>query len=610
MNISIPHSWLKVYLTTDATPQKIAECLSLCGPSVEQLEKIKEDFIYHLEITTNRVDMMSVRGIAREAAAILPHFGFSARLKLNDPPEIETPTPSLPLTIIDKDHLCHRILAVILDNVDLKPSSKKIQDRLKAVGIRSLNNVVDVTNYVMTDIGHPTHVFDYDRIKPKKFIIRTSRAGETVVSLDDKKHTLPGGDVVIDDGSGEIIDLPGIIGMANSVVTDTTKRIILFIETSNPIKIRKTSMTLGIRTIAATLGEKDLDPEMALIALKRGVQLFKKLTGASVASKVYDLYPLPFKRKAVTAPLDLIRQRLEVEISQKEVDKILQSLGFVNGQVPSWRAKDINIPEDIVEEVARVYGYHRLPSYLMATPIPTNYPDENFVLENKIKSWLAGMGLNEIYTNSMVSAELAQQSGIPLNEHLKIKNALSSEWQYLRRSILPQHTQNFPAFEMANTYQSRSGDLPEQRLELVISGFEEFSKLKGVVDALFAKLHLPVEAELTQTAAVINLRPILKKATLYPAYQPLSLFAPVIEDLTFTLPVQTYIGPVITMIKHADKLIAGVELVEIYQQNHTFRITYQSHKKQLSAEMISPLRKKIVAILKTKFKAQLVGELN
>lgn len=246
----------------------------------------------------------------------------------------------------------------------------------------------------------------------------------------------------------------------------------------------------------------------------------------------------------------------------------------------------------------------------MASPISTNYPGTNFNLEFKIKSWLSGWGLNEIYTNSMVSAELARKSGYRLEEHLKIKNALSEDWQYLRRSLLPQHQQNFPAFEMAHTYHPGTGKLPEEKLELIISGFTDWLKLKGIVDALAAKLHTPVDADYKPGAAVIDLSSLLPRAKLYPHYRPLSSFAPVIEDLTFTLPEKTYIGPVIDTIKNTDKLIAAVELTETYQQNHTFKITYQSHTKALSSESITPLRKKIVDLLKTKFKTRLVGQLN
>lgn len=613
MNITIAHSWLKDFLTTNAAPRQIADCLSLCGPSVEKLTKTKNDYLYEIEVTTNRVDIMSVLGIAREASAILPQFGFKAKLHhpTGSDPEVYQTKSTLPLTITDKDHLCHRILAVILNNIELKPSPKIIQERLSAAGIRSLNNVVDITNYIMTEIGHPTHVFDYDRIKTKQLILRNSFRGEKIVSLENKEYTLPGEDIVIDDGTGQIIDLPGIIGTANSIVTDNTKRVIFFLETNNPVQMRRTSMTLGIRTVAATLNEKGVDPETAMIALKRGIQLFKQLTGAHVASKIFDLYPKPYKPKVVTVPLQLIKDRLGIDIPTKTIINILDSLGFdcrlkienskISVTVPSWRAKDISIPEDLIEEVARIYGYHRLPSQIMATAIPTNYPDENFHLEHQIKLWLAGLGLNEIYTNSLVSQNHPGQ--------LKIKNALSVDWQYLRNSLISSHTQSFPAFEIANIYLARPGQLPEERLQLIISGINNFLKLKGIIEVLSEKLHTTVTPEYKQNCAVIDLRPVLKQARTYPHYQPISSHPEMLEDLTFTLPEKTYLGPVITSIKSVHKLIKSVRLSKTYRQNYTFTIKYQSLTKDLSAIDIAPIRKKIVSVLKSQFKTNLVGEL-
>jgi phenylalanyl-tRNA synthetase beta chain len=193
MNILIPHSWLKEYLDTPASPEEIGECLSLCGASVEKIDKVGKDFVYDIEITTNRVDMASVLGIAREATAILPQFDIKARLK-KDPYDsklknqksklkITTQNAKLPLTIKDDNKLCQRVLGVVLKNVKLGPSPKKIQDRLNKAGIRSLNNAVDITNYIMTELGHPAHVFDYDRIKTKKLILRKAKKGEKIVSL-------------------------------------------------------------------------------------------------------------------------------------------------------------------------------------------------------------------------------------------------------------------------------------------------------------------------------------------------------------------------------------------------------------------------------------------
>jgi len=416
MDIKVLDNWLKEFLTTDAPPQKIAECLSLCGPSVEQLEKTKDDYVYHLEVTTNRVDMMSVLGIAREAAAILPQFGYKARFKTSGTlPEVDQ-TGSFPLEIKVNHQLCPRFSAVVINNVTIKPSPPKIKERLEKSGIRSLNNVVDISNYLMRAYGQPVHTFDCDKIKDK-MILRLSRKGETLTTLDGKTFTLPGEDIVIEDGSKRLIDLCGIMGGANSAVDANTKKVLLFVQTYSAKHIRRTSMILGQRSEAAQIFEKQPDPEQIMSVLLKGIQLFKQLTGGAQSSKIIDIYPQPDKPKSVTAPLQLIKERLGVEITQPEVDKILKSLGFINNQVPSWRAKDINIPEDIVEEVARIYGYHRLPSQIMATAIPTNYPETNFYLEQQIKHWLVGFGLTEIYTNSLIGQNYPGQ--------LKIKNALN-----------------------------------------------------------------------------------------------------------------------------------------------------------------------------------------
>ena len=607
MNITIAHSWLKEFLQTDAPPQKIADCLSLCGPSVEKLTKIKDDFLYEIEVTTNRVDMMSVLGIAREAGAILPQFGFSARLNHDI---YQTPTgsdpvgKSFPLKISVDSKLCPRFTAVVIKNVTVQSSPKNIQNRLESSGIRSLNNVIDISNYLMRAYGQPIHVFDLDKIK-SKMVLRSSKPKETITTLDGKTHLLSGNDIVISDDHNRLIDLCGIMGGLNSSVDQQTKNVLLFIQTYNPVNIRRTSMNLAHRTEAAVIFEKSPDPELVLPVLLQGIQLFKKITNGEQGSKIIDIYPHPYKPKIVTAPLQLIKDRLGIDISQPEVDKILKSLGFINNLVPSWRAEDINIPEDLIEEVARVYGYHRLPSQIMATAIPTNYPDENFHLEHQIKLWLVGLGLNEIYTNSLVSQNRPGQ--------LKIKNALSTDWQYLRNSLIPSHTQSFPAFEIANTYlprqQAGHPQLPEEKLQLIISGVRDFPRLKGIIDVLSAKLHYALSPAYNSNAAVIDLSPVLKNARIYPHYQPISSHPAMLEDLTFTLPEKTYLGPVIDTIKSTHRLIKSVQLSKTYQQNFTFTITYQSMSKDLSTADIAPIRKKIVSLLKTKFQAQLVGKI-
>ena len=196
MNISIPHSWLKEYLKTNATPQKIAECLSLCGPSVEKLTKKGDDWIYDIEVTTNRVDLMSVWGIGREAAAILPQFGYPAKLKTSSTLLEVHQTRAFPLKITVDQKLCPRFTAVVINGVTIKPSPRLVQERLEKSGVRSINNVVDISNYLMRAYGQPVHTFDFDKIK-SKMILRLSSKGENLTTLDGNTFTLPGGYIFI-----------------------------------------------------------------------------------------------------------------------------------------------------------------------------------------------------------------------------------------------------------------------------------------------------------------------------------------------------------------------------------------------------------------------------
>jgi len=652
MNFLIPHSWLKEFLQTEATPAKIADCLSLCGPSVEKIDKHGNDYIYDIEVTTNRVDMMSVMGIAREATAILPQFNIQAKLKQNIYQSKSIPTnnlPQFPLQVKVDSKLCSRFTAVVIKNTTIKPSPVKIRQFLENSGIRALNNVVDISNYLMRAYGQPIHTFDLDKIK-QKMILRRSSKGEKLTTLDNKIFTLSNNDIVIEDAGHRLIDLCGIMGGLNTAVDENTKNVLLFIQTYSPQHIRRTSMTLGQRSEAAQLFEKSVDPELVMPVLLQGIQLFKKLTNGEQGSQIIDIYPQPYQPKTITTSLQLIKDRLGIKISSQNVSQILNSLGFKNKYsqedftitIPSWRAKDISIPEDIVEEVARIYGYHKLPSTLMATPIPTNYPDDNFKLEHQIKTWLADMGLNEIYTNSMVSKTLVKQSQYSLKSHLKIKNALSEEWQYMRRSIIPSHLEalsqnphikNITFFEIAHTYHSKSKSLPEEKLELIISSNKSFSYLKGIIEALFAKLHLQPQFKPKKNSAeiviknksvatigpsrinpevqiaLLSLKPILNQAQLYPQYQPLSPHSPILEDMTFTLPAKTYLGPVIETIKKSHKLVQKVKLTKTYQKNYTFNITYQSQIQPLNDKMVAPIRKKIVSTLSKKFRAKLVGKL-
>lgn len=645
MNILIPNSWLKDYLKTDATSKEFAKAMSLTSVSIERLEKVGDDIVFDIEVTTNRPDLMSIEGIAREASAVLPQQGFKAEFM---PHTYQNQQPTVGesdlLDIRNDPSLVHRILAVILE-VKLMPSPNLISDRLEKTGIRSLNNVVDVTNYIMREVGHPSHVFDYDRLQNHTLIIRKSKKGEKIVTLDGKEHELPGNDIVADNGNGEIVDLLGIMGTANSVVTNETKRVVLFLDNNNPQLLRKTSMNLGIRTEAAILNEKGIDPMLMMPTLLRGIELLKQNANATVISPIIDIFPGKPAKKTVEVANDLIKNVIGIDIPQKTTTDILQHLGFgvtvkqntLIVTVPSLRNNDIEIPEDIVEEVARVYGYHKIPNILPPTQEQNFYQqDKNeFYWVQKIKQAFLYWGFCETYTYSLVSEE--QFEG-PIENAVKLKNPLTEDKVYLRNTLTPsllevarsnKSRDEIRIFEIANVY-IKKGGLPDEVLHLSciikdsnatfydgkgiaeqvmsilgIAGFEFLKKdegLDGAVIALNGKNIGTIDVD-EEVCLEMNLSELLKHASSHKAYKPINKFPPVIEDVRLEVDPNVTFKEITDTIASLDPLISQVSLLDVYKDKKTFRITYLSKKKSLTNEEIAPIRKKIESTLSKKFGA-------
>lgn len=589
MQILIPDSWLREFIETQASPKQIQEALSLCGPSVERMHKKGNDFVYDIEVTTNRVDMMSVTGIAFECAAILPRFGYKTKLK-NDPYakkvnlNLKSSVDYLQAKADPK--LCSRFTTALIENVRVGESAKLIRDRLELCGIRAINNVVDISNYLMLEMGQPVHTFDYDKIAGHKMILRESKKGEKITTLDNKEFVLPGGDIVIEDGDKRLIDLCGIMGGLNSAVDENTKNVLLFVQTYDPSHIRKTSMSLAQRTDAAVLFEKGLFVENVLPTLERGIEMFGGTTHSVLDILNIGEGPITIKLKAPIT--DFVNTRLGINLKFSEISEILESLEFkVKSEQEieiSWiRKLDITIPEDLVEEVARIYGYHNLPSVLMSGRLPQPSYDQTFFWEAKIKSALSHWGFTEAYTYSLVDKD----SG------LKLKNPLTSEWEYLRTNLVNSHLKiieenlgrvpelNF--FEIANVY------LPKEELHLILSTSNmDYSRLKGIVEALSLELGTKIDFKiLTESNCLIcevNLEKVLKTATTIKKFTPISKFAPVIEDVNIV-----YTGnyeALVKKIKSTSKYIVNVEFIEKYGDKLTLRITYHSNEKQLTREVL------------------------
>lgn len=647
MNIKILDSWLREYLDTKATPQVLAEKLSLTSVSVERVGPFgKNDFVYEIEVTTNRPDLMSIVGLAKEAAAILPQFNINANFIS---PKIKTfkPVDNLTIDIQNDSKLVNRICAVILE-IEQKESPQHVKDRLEKAGIRSLNNLVDVTNYVMLEIGHPTHVFDYDRLTAKKLIIRESKKGEKIKTLDGKEHALNGGDIIADDGTGKIVDLLGIMGTENSVVTENTKRILFFTDNNEKNRIRKTSMSLAIKTEAATLNEKGVDPYLAKQAIERGIELYEKFANAKQLSKIIDIFPNIPKPKKVSVKIKKVNAILGIDIPAKTCVEILNRLGFkstttnksIEAEIPTVRLNDVEIGEDLIEEIARVYGYHNLPSELLVSTQPSvvNLEQNEFYFEKRVKDALKYWGFIEIYTYSMVSEEVFDG---PIEEALEIANPLSEEWVYMRCTLVPSLLQilkenkrykKVKIFEIANVYEKQEAKLPKETRMLagvLLDEDNSFYKVKGVIEQLFADLEISNiefkkrreglgtevrigkeyvgEIEVLDENLVdfeLNFETLIKHATLKKIYKPLSKFPPILEDISLVVDEDIESGDIIKEIKKQSNLIVSVELLDMYENSRTFHMSYQAKDRNLTNEEVGEIREKIIKAVKQKFQAE------
>lgn len=667
MNILIPDAWLREHLHSPAKPADIAKHLSLSGPSVE---RILEGEVYDIEVTTNRVDSMSVRGIAREAATILRRAGFTAKLKdLPARPITTHPSVKLPLPeIVYETEAVKRVLGVVIADVSQPASPDYMQERLAQVEINSHDALIDISNYITHELGHPCHLFDYDEIMRRggKIFIREARQGKTFITLDEVEHQTVGGEIVFEDSSGEIIDLPAVKGTLNSGVTKATKNVLFWIESLDAKKVRQASMAHAIRTQAAMLNEKHVDPHLADEVLAYGVALMQKLCHGKVASKVYDFFPLRRRPNPIKIKLSTIANYLGITVPAAELTAILRDLDCqvqatadsLQVTPPTFR-HDLQIPADIVEEIARIYGYHNLPSQLMAGPLPLHSDQTtDYRLEERVKHLLAALGWYEIYSYSLVSEALAVASGQPLSAHLKLANPLKEEQSYLRRSLIPSllevKAQNPQAselslFELAHVYQPQAKDLPKQQLLLTLLSNKDYRQVRSDLQAVLDKLYVGAAGEqlLVQDLATSQLRlagatqgaqlfvsrgkqrvtlgqlfivdglvaleidwaALLSVSHKHPSYRKLINTTLIKEDLTFTLPATVGVGEFLANLQTAHADIKSVQLTDQYQRNFTFTCYYQAAARNLTSEEATQIRQQLVATATKTYHAQLVGAL-
>ncbi len=464
-----------------------------------------DDTVVEFEITNNRPDCYSIIGLARESAAAfgLPMKHHAPVVKGSDAGSIfEKLDVEVPA-----EELCNRYTARMVANVRIGPSPKWLRQRLRANGVRPINNIVDITNYVMLEYGQPMHAFDYRYVSSGKIVVREAAEGETLTTLDGNVRNLKPGMLVIADGE-RAIGLAGIMGGENSEIVDDTTTVVFESANFNGTSIRQTALALGMRTDASGKFEKKLDPMMTVPAVQRACELVELLNCGDILDGTIDI--INYVPEAKTLPLEpeKINRLLGTDITKEQMVKYLNLLEIeVEGdtiQFPSFRP-DLNLMADIAEEVGRSYGYNEIPTTAFKTSTQGGY-SPFMLLENKAGQLCRGLGYSEIITYSFVSPTIFDQIRLPadspLRKTLKIQNPLGEDTSIMRTIALPSmldilsrnnayHNKSAKLYEMAKIYLPTEGGLPEEPKMLMLGTYgagETFFSLKGELEAILMGL--------------------------------------------------------------------------------------------------------------------------
>lgn len=487
------------------------------GQAAAEYFKPHEDIIYEIGLTPNRMDAMSHWGVARDVCAYLSHHDKKdLKPKLPVSNGFKADNTSLTFEVkIENEKACPRYSGVSISNITIAPSPKWLQEKLKAIGQRPINNIVDITNYIQHETGQPLHAFDADAIAGKKVIVKNLPEGTKFVTLDEKERKLSAEDLMICNAE-EGMCIAGVFGGLYSGVTDKTKNIFLESACFNPITIRKTSFRHGLRTDAASRFEKGTDISATVTVLKRAAQLIKEICGGEIASELVDIYPDPKPKTEVVLKYHFLKKLSGKNYHPDSVKDILTNLGFEikkEGIDELWvsvpyHKPDISLPADLVEEILRIDGLDNvaIPEAITITPsVEDNHAKET--LKEKVSNYLTGLGFNEILTNSITNA--AYFSEEEQKQMVKMINSLSAELNTLRNSLfetalecvahnLNHRNLSLKLFEFGKAYSTTgAGQYQEsERLCIVISGnkneasWKEKSSssdiylLKGVVTAI------------------------------------------------------------------------------------------------------------------------------
>lgn len=653
-----PLSWLSDFVEIKLPVSSLSWKLTEVGLNVEQILKERGEQVFDIETTPNRPDWLSIIGIAREIAAVQ-----NVKVKVPKFKAIPSKSVDLPIEVKTDPKLSPRYAGITIANVKVSESPSWLKKRLELVGLRPINNLVDITNYVMFELGVPIHVFDYDKFQTQSLTMTQAKGGEKFESVDELSYELPKGAIIIKD-KDRVIDLCGVKGGANTGIQEDTKNIFIHVPIYNPILIRQTTKALGLTSEAAYIYERGANAGGVIETLSRVVELTLDLAGGKIASEVLDQKEQEFFAQAINLSHSHLEKVLGINLTEEKVKSLLERLGLetkINkGEelsyqviIPTYRG-DLKIEEDLMEEVARVFGYNNfprtIPQGIVATD-PVSY-QKDFSLQEKARQILYASGFSEIKTFSLISEEELDLLGESAT--LSVANPVSREYVFLRPSLLSgifsalklnlPIAENVSIFELEKAYKGNLAK-PHENYNLAMgSSTPSFRELKGVVELLAEQLGVKLYFESikgnppwhpSKTAEIVAKRknktlgfigeihpktlpslgikkPViileinfdLLESVAQPekVYKPIPKYPAQIEDLSLTLPLRTPVGEVVEAIKNADKQIYSIELIDVYENTYTFRIEYLNPTKTLTDREVEKVRQKILARLQKNLK--------
>ncbi len=634
------------------------------------LEKLVEfgDVVFDIEITTNRPDAMSVLGLAREAAAV---FGVTSHIPESKIEGTIDHDYSLSVNIDDVDG-CKRYEAIVVENIVVEPSPLWMQLRLLAAGMKPINNIVDITNYVLLEYGQPMHAFDYNKIKGAALTARKAKKGEKMVALDGETYELTKDDTVIADAEG-VVAIAGVMGGLETGVTSETTAVVFEAATFNPLSVRRTARRLHLHSESSSLFEKGLHSAATTYALVRAVELAQMLTAAKLGSEILDANPYEYEATTILFDSGLVSRHLGIDLSHNELEAILAGLGIeidsddegvLRLNIPWWRSNDLIESHDILEEVARLYGYHNLPMSLPTGVIPVIERDPILHWEEKIKFTLAGIGFSELFHYSMVSEGLQKKLDLFSGAEVIISNPLNEEMTRMRTSLVPQILEtiaenqhrfsNQLLFELSNAYRLiKAKDLPEEipLLTGVATGNDAFHEAKGAVEFLLKKLGVSGYAfetpkkpfaywqdqqvlsividgkevgyvgvlsaetrrsfDIDQSVALFDfeIKALIPYCSSVSSFDQISEYPSVERDLSVLVDMDTPWSEIEQVVSSSDKLVQEVLFLNVFEDDElktkskksvAFRMEIRSDEKTLTSEEVDAIIKKTVSLLEKK----------